>query len=86
MGDLKKVEIRLAFEWTCEECGKDNFEHTITQTLTRDQQRAMFEEHNIINEWEDVPENMGFEFNACPKIVKCDYCGEEFETTEDSVE
>lgn len=68
-----KVELRPAYEWTCDECGRDNFvggviveidEHMQTELLAMGLDEPMCE----TGQWQTQPEE-----------VTCDHCGAEFE-------
>ena len=72
----QKVEMRPAWEWTCENCGRNNFETCLIREMTREDYINMKIDFGL----KDIPEG------ACPDIVgfyeevKCPHCGEEFET------
>lgn len=64
------VEIHQAFLWTCDDCGRDNFERAITVSP------------ETIEEWvEGIGEGAWL---RAPDRVTCSHCGTNFETTYDS--
>lgn len=70
----EKVEMRCAYEWTCPECGTDNFERAIVAELS-------------VEDRAELLEDLGYEictgdFVTRPDAVTCPVCGITFETTE----
>lgn len=65
---MNTVELRQAWEWTCDECGRDNFARAITAELSKE-------------ELEEVKVKMGiFDMNpgdlvTQPTEVICRFCG-----------
>jgi len=69
------IELRAAFEWTCECCGRDTFQRAIAvefESLTPDE-LVKFEELGVI-----ISPDNGTMYMQ-PTHVKCPYCGSEFE-------
>ena len=72
---MKQVEMRLAFEWTCERCGRDNFEHAQVcgeERFTEDELRELRDVQGI-QPWETG------HWLAKPAYVNCE-CGAVFKT------
>ena len=71
-----KVELWTCWGWTCDECGRDNFERGVTAELTP-------EDAQHIADTEGVPLS---EVHGCfmtqPCEVTCDFCGTEFDVEE----
>lgn len=73
-----RVGIRAAWEWTCDECGRDNFERSIEIKATPDQIRDEFE----LGPRDPIPQSL---FEMCsyfcyPDFVQCRFCSYVFET------
>ena len=60
------VELHQAFLWTCEECGRDNFERAITHEPGDDDE-------------DEIPEGFEGVWLTAPTEVTCKHCGEEFD-------
>lgn len=83
MNSRKTVELREAFAWTCDECGRDNFETAIhLESLDSDKELIdqTLRETLGLNEFEEIPPEYKGEFLAVPVNVSCRYCEEEYET------
>lgn len=63
--------MRIAYEWTCEECGRNQFESAITMELTDEERQEMSE---------DFAEGEGVDFVSYPDEVTCPDCGTTYET------
>lgn len=70
-----KVELRPAYEWTCEECGRDNFAGGVMVEID-DQMKE-----DLVRSGLDDPPMLetGF-WQTRPDEVTCSHCGECFET------
>lgn len=75
---MNTVELRQAFEWTCDECGRDNFESAMIAELTPEEEEMMkvklLQDEDDDN---DITELHG-EFISAPETVECPHCGTEF--------
>ncbi len=74
---MKKIELRPAYIWDCDECGIENFERTIIipiEELT-EEEREQFSE-------EELQEFLGEDgsFQSMPNNVTCSNCDTEYET------
>lgn len=77
----ERVEMRPAYEWTCENCGRNCFESAIVCELTPEDrlEQAMF--MGLVDEYEEkIPEEMQGEFLSYPESVTCPHCQSEFAT------
>lgn len=70
------VELRPAFEWICEECGRSQFASAVRPSLTGKEIAELKEEQGI------TPWDIG-EFLAAPSEVTCEHCGTFFNTRDD---
>lgn len=68
-----KVELRCAYEWTCDECGKDNFARAISVALTPEDVEMMIAEYGV-----EPEECQNGSWLTRPDEVVCAYCGETF--------
>ena len=81
---MTTVELHLAFEWTCEECGRGNFASAVTlapESIDRNNLpnvAGLDPEH--ITEWLDAG-GQG-DFMTAPTRVTCGHCGEKFDVEE----
>lgn len=75
---MKKVEIRPAYEWTCDNCGCDQFERAIIAELTPDEIREIQDQMDI----DDPAEFESGQWQLAPVDVKCKNCGAEYETVD----
>lgn len=73
MSGLTKIELRPAYLWTCEECGRDNFCRGIVAELSEEEIALLREEHGI----EDHETG---DWMRGPDRVTCLWCGATFET------
>ena len=74
----REVEIRPAFEWTCDECGRDNYEKCLIVDLSQEQAAEIM--RGIVDIEDDDDMNFTGSFSACPTDVKCRFCKSEFVT------
>lgn len=70
---MKAVEVRPAYTWTCEECGRDNFCNGCVVELSEEERMELMQEHDI------DPEVTGT-FERIPEDVQCKFCGTVFWT------
>ena len=70
-----KVELHLAWMWDCEDCGRENFIRAVEMS-----KEEIREEIESELEDEDI-DNIDSVVDA-PEMVKCQFCGKEFETEE----
>lgn len=73
MPEKPKIEIRLAYTWTCEECGRDNSCHAISPQYDTELEWQMKEHFGY-------GMNDGGQFMMSPSRVTCGHCHETFET------
>lgn len=79
-----KARLFTAYEWTCEECGRNNFESCVHAELPPDERAELFRRAEGLSEFELLPDGwMDMELVTIPDEVKCQHCGEEFETVDD---
>ena len=73
------VELRPAHEWTCPECGRDQFERSYIPGLEPDEipDIPMNDADYSVDD-EDAEVRCGV-FVFVPSVVQCAFCGEEFE-------
>jgi len=76
---MKKIEMKPAYVWDCDECGIENFERTIVlslEELTQDDLDQIGEEllESMMNDTERGT------FQSMPNHVTCRNCNIEYET------
>jgi Zn finger protein HypA/HybF involved in hydrogenase expression len=84
---MQTVELKTANFWNCEECGRKHYADGIKQEFVDDADREeTFRRFHDMDDYEELPEHWReFEVVAIPKVVKCENCGIEF-STEDETE
>lgn len=70
---MKTVELRTAYVWTCEECGRDNFARSVVFEFD-DETRAELEEKYGDEEFDEG------EWVRIPDEVECVFCLEKYKT------
>ena len=68
-----KVEMWPAYGWTCDDCGRDNFERGVTPHLEPEEEQFLRDEMGYDDEQEGL-------FTCAPDEVTCPHCGAVFET------
>lgn len=74
------VELRLAYEWTCDECGRDQFiraSRLDPSQLSADELAELRDEH-CVEPWETG------EWSMRPQSVQCEFCGHSFDVESDA--
>jgi hypothetical protein len=85
---VRTVELAQAFLWTCDDCGRDNFERAVTvgPESLEGQEVAELALH-VAGEANESAQALGIEVGGdwlmAPRRVKCQHCRAEFATTED---
>lgn len=72
---IENVELRLAFAWTCPECGTDHFERSINAEMSPRELDELRVEHGV-QPWESG------HFHTSPNVVVCPDCENQFSTIE----
>lgn len=82
MGEsVDRVEMRPAYEWTCEVCGRNNFESGVVCELTNEDRIDQARFMGLIDEFaEMVPEELQGEYVSYSDSVTCPHCQSEFPT------
>lgn len=81
----EKIELRPAFEWTCEECGRDQYESAVRPEMSDDDRAEVLREMGA-DEWLAESENHAGELLAAPERVTCKHCQTTFETQDGEYE
>lgn len=77
----QKIEMRPAYQWTCDECGRDQFESAMVADFTEEDRLETAKSLGMIDEYcTEIPEDLEGDFVSHPERVKCNACGAEFET------
>jgi hypothetical protein len=76
-----KVEMRHAYQWTCESCGCDQFETAMVAEFNEEDRLETAKRCGLIEEFAtEVPEELQGDFVTHPERVTCNNCGASFET------
>lgn len=70
---MDKVELHVAYEWICNECGRTNFVSSVIFEFDEETEQEMREDFGL------EPGDDG-DFCHIPDTVKCKDCGTEYET------
>lgn len=70
------VQLRPAFEWTCEECGRDQFGRPVAADSPTDLARLR---ELLGDEWFDKYAQQEGEWMLAPTTVICCFCGARFQ-------
>jgi len=82
---LRTVELVQAFLWTCDDCGRDNFERAVLldPESVEGSEAAEFTDSAVaeVGEAADVLGiQVGGDWVMAPSHVRCTHCGAEFDT------
>ena len=77
-----KVELFTAYGWVCDECGKNSFCSSAHLNMDDKNNEAALREAFGLDEWEEIPEDLGGEWCTRPERVKCQHCGAQFDVQE----
>jgi len=81
---MQKATLRTAFEWTCEECGIDQFVSCIAWEGSIEDKVQAAREMGVIDVYQDENDFPEGELMAAPVEVECKDCHAKFETEFDS--
>lgn len=68
---MQTIELRPAFVWSCETCGRENFARAVVAEMSEDDRTELKEEFGM----DEVVEG---DFLMRPNEVTCEHCGETF--------
>ena len=70
------VELWGAWQWTCPECGVDQFESSVTMEMTIEERRDLAIDHGLeIGPDGEIPEWYMGQMMSHPEEVICQNCG-----------
>lgn len=75
MSERATVDLRPAFAWDCESCGRENFARAMRAEMSPEDMAEMREEYGV--------EFVDGEFLAAPLEVTCAFCNEVFDALDD---
>jgi len=73
MSQIEKVELRIAYNWTCEKCGLDNFCRAVVVEMSEEDLQELRGVHG-------VESHETGDFVTRPDRVTCSACGSMYET------
>jgi len=74
------VQIRPAYEWTCDNCGRNNFVSAIVADFDESDRLQVAIDLGLLDPFEtEVPEELTGDFVTYPYEVECSHCGSEYE-------
>jgi len=80
------VELRPAHEWTCPECGRDQFERCYVPDFAEEELAELNEaihegsEDDYTEQYDDDMRNGGGVLVFCPSSVVCKFCERRFDS------
>lgn len=75
------TKLKTAYYWTCENCGRNNFEIPVIPKLTEDEAEDAYRQFNDLEPWSPLPDDWrNFELVSSPNFVTCCGCGITCET------
>lgn len=72
--DDRRVELRPAYAWDCESCGRENFASGLVPEMSEEEMAELRDDYGL-QPWDDVGD-----FIELPPTVKCAHCETEFRT------
>ena len=74
------VELRPAYEWTCDNCGRNNFVSAIVADFDEADRLQVAIDLGLLDPLEtEIPEDLTGDFVTYPLEVTCQHCGSEYE-------
>ena len=82
MSNGRVVEIRQAWEWTCDDCGRDSYERAVLVDPSAIDPDDLPDAANLdaekVRAW--IDEGGSGQFVVAPERVTCPHCGASFDT------
>lgn len=81
---MKKIELKPALWWYCDDCGKANYERLMSNECMTEEQNKIVQDklEKIIEEEDletsDIGDYISCDFMYFPSVVICGHCGSEF--------
>lgn len=76
-----KVEMRPAYEWTCDECGRNQFESAMLADFSEEDRLETAKQCGLIEGYAtEIPDDLTGDFVTYPEQVTCKHCGTTYET------
>ena len=83
---MRRVELKTAYHWNCDECGADNFALPVKAELTDEKREEVFREIHQLQEWDTLPPDWQyFELVQIPNVVACSSCRTQFSTIDERI-
>lgn len=85
---MRSVDLHQAFLWTCEDCGRDNFERAVAVEPESREGRLFADlTDHAVDEVNEVLGERGASAGLClvmaPEMVRCPHCGAEYESLDE---
>lgn len=78
---MATVEMRPAYQWTCEECGHEQFVEAIIEEMSEEDRLERLKQIGTVDEFADaIPEDIEGDFVSYPDKVMCWLCNTEYDT------
>jgi hypothetical protein len=83
-GETRTVELLRAFLWTCDDCGRDNFERAVTISPESIDPENLPEvpglDRETLQEW--IESGGQGEWVTAPRHVRCKHCNARFDVSQ----
>lgn len=81
---MRRVELRSAYCWYCDDCGELNYEQPQRAELTDEDAEAAYRHFYQLDDYAELPKNWrDFEMVEIPPVVQCVECKAEFEAMDE---
>lgn len=82
----RRVELRTAFYWYCDNCDAINYALPKKSELTDDAAEIAYRKFHNLEDYCDLPDDWrDFELVEIPPTVQCNVCDEKFETIDEQI-
>ena len=80
-----KVELQHAWEWICEDCGRNNFVSSVVAEMPPEERLQFAKDQGMIEDYvTEIPDELkDGDFMTFPTEVTCGHCGLVFDTEHD---
>lgn len=79
---MDQVELHTAYEWVCDKCGRTCYCSGAHLDMSDEENEKALREAHGLDDWQEIPEELGGEWITMPKQVTCEHCGETYKTVD----
>ncbi len=81
--EFPQVEMHGSYWYTCDNCGKDNWQREMIMSMTRNEQTDVARDAGYLREDEELEDNAHVTCTRMPRVVCCGFCNTEYVTIYD---